>query len=282
MAVQPKYQSFTELKLVKATHGVITNARADHLDVMGPSEQDVALALLGSTPLQGKLFTCEQDYIKEFEMACTDRHSELVLINKDDVEAVTSQDLSGFSYIEHKENVALVLKLSSSLGIPREIALRGMWKAKRDPGAMTEVEMEFFGRRLCFVNGFAANDPESSECIWKLALNSHCSLEQKIMVISTRNDRPDRSRQLGEAIINWPHADAYVLIGNGVYQFYKITIGHGMDPTKLICAENYSVEKVFEEIVGQVKSSALIMGIGNIVGPGMELTKYFHNRRLVH
>ena len=37
MALQPALQSLCELKLVRATHGVITNVRADHLDVMGPN-----------------------------------------------------------------------------------------------------------------------------------------------------------------------------------------------------------------------------------------------------
>lgn len=50
MAVHPLLQSISELKMIRATHGVITNVRADHLDVMGPSERDVVEALLGTTP----------------------------------------------------------------------------------------------------------------------------------------------------------------------------------------------------------------------------------------
>ena len=47
MALQPELHWLSERKLVRATHGVITNARADHLDVMGPTAADVARAWPG-------------------------------------------------------------------------------------------------------------------------------------------------------------------------------------------------------------------------------------------
>lgn len=281
MAVQPRLQSLTELKFVRATHGVITNARADHLDVMGPSERDVTLALLGTVPAQGKLFTAEHDYSEEFEEVCRDRKSQLHVLATGDVEAVTDEDMSGFTYVEHRENVALVLKICASLDIPRDVALRGMWKAQRDPGAMSEYEIDFFGRRILFVNGFAANDPESSERIWRMALQAHQDFDRKIMVLSARADRPDRSKQLGEAIINWPQADTYVLMGSGVYVLFRTAVASGVDSSKFVYAEGMATSQIFEEIIGISGQSAMVMGVGNIVGPGMELVNYFRNRRIL-
>lgn len=131
-------QSLTELKFIRATHGVITNARADHLDVMGPSEKDVALALLGTVPSHGKLFTAERDYLEKFRDACNDRSTECVTVEPSDIDAVTADDMSPFSYVEHKENVALVLKVCASIGVPRDVALKGMWATPPDPGVMSE------------------------------------------------------------------------------------------------------------------------------------------------
>jgi poly-gamma-glutamate synthase PgsB/CapB len=68
MALQPYLQSMAERKLIKSTHGVITNARADHLDIMGPTEADVAMALAGMTPYGGKLFTGEQRHLDILKM----------------------------------------------------------------------------------------------------------------------------------------------------------------------------------------------------------------------
>jgi gamma-polyglutamate synthase len=60
MALHPHYQSLTELRMLRSAIGVITNARPDHLEVMGPTERDVALALAGSVPAGGDLFTAEE------------------------------------------------------------------------------------------------------------------------------------------------------------------------------------------------------------------------------
>ena len=44
MAVQPQYQWMAN-QMVKSHIGVITNVRPDHLDEMGPTEEDVARSL---------------------------------------------------------------------------------------------------------------------------------------------------------------------------------------------------------------------------------------------
>ena len=282
MALQPRLQSIVALKFVKATHGVITNARADHLDIMGPTEKDVVMALLGTVPTKTTLYTAEQDYLAEFQAICEDRKSTLCNLSTAEIETVTDEDLSGFSYTEHKENVALVLKVCQDLGIPREIALRGMWKAHPDPGAMSEYRVNFFGRKIFFINGFAANDPESSEQIWRMALEKYHHLHRKIMVINARDDRPDRSKQIGEALINWPPADRYLLIGTGGYVLFKKAVSSGVDSSRFVYGERMTVARVFEEIVGLAGKSALVMGIGNIGGPGLELVHHFRNRTELH
>lgn len=278
MALQPYLQSLTELKIVRATHGVITNARADHLDVMGPSEADVARALLGSCPQNGRLFTAEQDYLSAFEAVCADRNTQLIPVEPADIAEISGADMAGFSYVEHRENVALCLKICAALNIPREVALRGMWKAKPDPGVMSEYHLNFFGRRIVFVNGFAANDPESSARIWEMALNRHPDRDQRIMILNSRADRPDRSLQLGQALIHWPLADRYVLIGSGVYGLFRQAVDGGMDSGRFVYAEAMAPDRIFEEIVSISQRSALVMGIGNIGGPGLELVNFFRNR----
>jgi poly-gamma-glutamate synthase PgsB/CapB len=278
MALQPRLQSITELKFIRATHGVITNARADHLDVMGPSEKDVALALLGTAPHRGHLFTAEVDYLDGFKEVCRDRGTELHTLRSAEIETVSDDEMARFGYIEHKENVALVLKVCDHIGVPRDVALRGMWKAKPDPGVMSEYLVEFFGRRIVFFNGFAANDPESSERIWRIAAEKYPDLEHRIMLLNCRADRPDRSKQLGEAIIDWLPADRYMLIGTGAYVLFRSAVAKGVDSSKFVYAEGLGVERIFEEIVGISGKSALAMGIGNIGGPGLELVRLFRNR----
>jgi poly-gamma-glutamate synthase PgsB/CapB len=278
MALQPRLQSLSELTIVRATHGVITNVRADHLDVMGPTERDVALALLGTCPRQAVLFTAEQGYRAEFEAACGDRRTRLVALGRADFEAVSDAEMARFPYVEHKQNVALALAVAAELGVPREVALRGMLTAAPDVGALREYELDFFGRRIVVVNGFAANDPVSTEQIWNLTLERHPEVERRIMVVNCRFDRPDRSRQLGEAIPRWCPADRYLLVGSGTYVFARTAVAAGLRPGLLTPLEGMDRAGVFEEIVSACGRNSLVMGVGNIGGIGLELVRHFRNR----
>ncbi|TWT36924.1 Capsule biosynthesis protein CapB [Posidoniimonas corsicana] len=278
MALIPYLQFLSENKLVRATHGVITNAREDHLDVMGPGERDVALALLGMVPPGQKLFTAERDHIDLFQKVCDDRGAQLIAVTEEDVAAITPLDLAGFPYVEHAENVALSLRVCEDLGADRATALRGMWAAKPDTGAMVAHEMDFFGREIKFVNGFAANDPESTERIWKMALERYPDVKRRIAVFNCRVDRPDRSAQLGRVIAQWPQADYYVLIGTGTFMFAREAVKQGIDALKLVFLEDRKADEIFERVIELSAGSALVMGMANIGGVGLDVVRYFANR----
>src|SRR6185295_11895351 len=97
-------------------------------------------------------------------------------------------EMSGFSYVEHEENVALALEVCAELGVPRDVALTGMWRARPDPGAMIAIDVDFFGRHLVFVNGFAANDPESTERIWNICLDRYPDVQKRVAIFNCRAD----------------------------------------------------------------------------------------------
>jgi poly-gamma-glutamate synthase PgsB/CapB len=278
MALQPLLQSLSQLRLVRANYGVITNVRADHLDVMGPSEADVALALAGAIPVGGTLFTAAERHLEILQEAAADRGSRVIAVSEGEIEAVTDEELCQFPYLEHKANTALALRVCAELGVDRETALRGMWSALPDPGALTLHEIEFFGRRLVFANGLAANDPESTGRVWRTVLDLVPDVARRIALFNCRVDRPDRSRQLGEACVDWPPADHYVLMGTGTYIFARAAARCGLDVRKLVIADSREPSEVFELVLERSGSSALIMGMGNVHGGGEELARLFRNR----
>ena len=77
MALQPQYQSLTRASDDSLDpRRVITNARADHLDVMGPGPGRCRTGPWpGSTPYNAKLFTAERQRIDILRMAADDRGS---------------------------------------------------------------------------------------------------------------------------------------------------------------------------------------------------------------
>jgi poly-gamma-glutamate synthase PgsB/CapB len=278
MALQPHLQWLSESRFLQSTHGVITNARADHLDVMGPTEADVADALAGTTPIGAKLFTAERRRVDIFEKAARDRGTVLVAVGPGEIAAITDEEMGQFSYVEHKENVALSLRVCEDLGIDRETALRGMSKAPPDPGVMTISHIRFFGRDIYFVNAFAANDPESTEQLWNMAIQQFPEVEQRIAIFNCRADRPTRSEQLGRACVHWQPADHYLLIGSATYLFLKSAISEGMPLKSMIVMEHENESDIFEMILERMGRSALVVGMGNAKGQGLGLARFFRNR----
>ncbi|MCP1726860.1 poly-gamma-glutamate synthase PgsB/CapB [Natronospira proteinivora] len=280
MALQPQYQSLTELKMVRSTIGVITNARADHLEVMGPEEEDVALALAGSTPVKGELFTAERDLLPVFEHSTRDRGSDLHPVTLDEVEAIDEATLNRFRYSEHAENVALALKLCERLGVDRETALEGMVGLEPEPGAMRILHVRYFERDMIFVNAFAANDPQSTERIWEKMVSRHGQDRRRLVLINCRADRPHRSQQLAQAVPSWSAADRYILMGSGTLLFARMAVKAGLDPEKLIVAEQSSMVEITETILEQCNQKSLVVGVCNIHGGGEAVARFFQNRAM--
>ena len=281
MALHPTLQSLCELKFVQATHGVITNARADHLDVMGPTTADVAAAMAATTPVRGKLFTAERKYLDQFAQAAEDRGTELVPVDELAVAGVSAEDLDGFSYVAHAENVALALRVCAEFGIDKQTALYGMWAATPDPGVMRVLQPRFDSgathQRLAIINGFAANDPESTAHIWHMMLERYEQSQTRIAIINCRHDRKSRSVQLAEAVPQWQPADHYLLVGTGTDVFRRVATEHGIDPMSMTSLEDVSVVEIVEQIRRRAGDSAIVMGMGNTAGPGLKLFDYLEN-----
>jgi poly-gamma-glutamate synthase PgsB/CapB len=278
MALRPALQWLCEHKLVRATHGVLTNVRPDHLDVMGPHESDVARALCGMVPPGGQMYTAEVRWRGIVEMACADRGTTLLAVTPEESAGVDAAVLARFRYTEHPENVALALRVLHGLGVPRETALSGMANADADPGALMEYSLDFFGRKLVFVNGFAANDPVSTGKIWAEMAAKHAALGRRIAIFNCRDDRLDRSVQLGQAMVHWPAPDHIVLMGSGAYIFARAAVRAGLDASKLVFVGDAQPAETFEAVVGLVDEAGFIMGLGNIGGHGLGLVQYFRNR----
>ncbi|EQA43354.1 poly-gamma-glutamate synthase PgsB [Leptospira broomii serovar Hurstbridge str. 5399] len=280
MALDPQNQWISENRIVQATHMVITNIGEDHLEIMGPKKEDVALALGATIPPNRKLFTSEREFLHILKKICLDRGTELIASVLNETEVVTDEDLRGFSYYEHRENVNLALRVCDSIGVDRQTALRGMQKAIPDLGATAAYKMDFFGRQIYFVNGFAANDPASSKRVWELARLAFPEVQSKIAIVNCRPDRPDRSLQLGTEVGSWGEnsPNAYLIVGTGTHIFGKGALDAGVPASKLHFAEDVSEMEIFEMALALGSKTTLFVGIGNIGGLGLSLVRTFKNR----
>jgi len=280
MAVAPDLQPITELRLVQSTIGVITNVRADHLDVMGPDLESVAATLAQTLPVGGHAFTAEHTWAPVLEREARRRGTKL---HVEGDSGISEEALRGFSYIEHAENVSLALAVCSHLGVDRKTALHAMQRARPDPGVLRRYVVEIGAKRVEFVNAFAANDPDSTRKIWtRLGLDQPKAGVSRIVLANCRGDRLQRSGQIAELVGRDLPADRVVLTGEGTRLVALRAASFALDARRISDFGGLGAEQVFERVLGLVEDQAVIVGIGNVVGLGQEIVLHFRNRAVSH
>ena len=113
--------------------------------------------------------------------------------------------------------------------------------------------------------------------IWRLARQQHDACERVIACFNLRADRASRTSQLASTRF-WHDADKVALIGSGTYLFARCAARHGFETTRLVYAEDLPVDQVFESLVDHCGRSTLVVGMGNVAGIGLQLTRYCRNR----
>tara|TARA_Y100001970_G_scaffold143445_1_gene176278 strand:- start:18031 stop:19185 length:1155 start_codon:yes stop_codon:yes gene_type:complete len=259
MAVNPQYQWVSEHRIVKSTLGVITNVRPDHLDEMGTSNYEIALSLSNTIPFDSTIITAENNMIKPIKDVAKDRNSTLIVSSADDID---KQYINDFPFIEHPENIALALKVCTSLGINTEAALEGMRKTKPDPGALFIWNIKYGKNKCKFISGFAANDPSSTMMVWNLIKDRFSG--KSCIFLNTRNDRRYRTVQLISLVMKDIKPDLFIIRADNVM---GILDKYELNENSFKLFDMLSTpDQIVDEIIQLDKY--YVLGIGNIVGWG--------------
>ena len=267
MAVQPQYQWISEHQMVKSQIGVITNARPDHLDEMGPTEVDVVKSLCNSIPIEGTIVTAEEKYKDILQSVAKNNRSE-ILFSKE--KSVTDIELNKFNYIEHPQNIAIALDVCHKMGVSRDVALSGMHSVQPDLGAL--VVWRLLGKKgaLQFVNGMAANDPVSTLQIWKFVIDRYPTNSGTAVFFNSRDDRPLRTKQMLELTFEEIKPEYFIIRGDKIEPKVKRLIHHSPDTHVSIFPISESIENISKSIL-DLDDDILVFAIGNQVGAGQEI-----------
>lgn len=268
MALRPDLQLIESLNIIQPTAVVITNVRPDHLDIMGPTVQDIARAFIKTVPQNCHVFINENTLSDDSLAELHNKNAHIYTSRAVDISDVV---MSKFSYIEHKENVCLALRVCTHFGIDEKTALKGMHDMSPDPGALRRYVIKLDAKKITLVNAMAANDPESTYLIWQ-------SIDKKFpeinILINCRDDRIDRSFQFAKLIKDRLQADHYILTGSGTdilaRKIYKC-----VDRSNILDLGHKNPVQVFRDIARFVGNKSLIFAIGNTVGYGEEMMTYF-------
>lgn len=266
MALRPDLQYSEAARIVKPNAVVVTNVRADHLDVMGPSVKEVGQYILSSVPHNAMLFLGDGAIITG--------HEPLVAAKEDrvrvaDETSVADGDMRGFAYIEHRSNVALALEVCRHHGVNDREALKAMQNANPDPGVLRRHVVRLGEKRVTIVNAMAANDPDSTFVIWQMIDKDFSEIN---ILVNCRDDRIDRSFQMADLIRDRLQADRYILTGRATGVLAR-KLNRIVERLKIVDLGDRNAAEVARAITGCVADSSLIFAMGNTVGYGEELMK---------
>jgi poly-gamma-glutamate synthase PgsB/CapB len=284
MAVRPESQLLMRSQLVRPTITVITNARVDHVEEMGPAIEDTEAALAFSIPPDGTLVTADARFAGA-EGVISARSARGAQITQGtqsarrvvvaDASEISDELLGRFSYPAFPENVSIALAVAAELGIDRETALRGMISAAPDIGVLRLFALDSPDYSLIFINGFSANDMLSTEMVWHEASKR---LPADLPLVVLYNNRADREYRIAE-FLEMPgrikNIDLLVSMGDHGDKVARAFRGRGIETMTSKAGTDFDI--LFGEIAARVGKSFLLFGVGNFYGKGRAMVDYCMN-----
>jgi len=269
MAVNPEYQSTFQKKYVQSNITIITNIIEDHLDVMGPTLDQVAEAFSETIPRNGILIMAPNPYEEYFRKKAKKKKTKVLIADPDQV---IQKDLDRFSYMMFPENVAIGYVFADLWGIKRSAALKSMVYAPVDPGALVVKRFGSAKDPNYFFNGFSANDATSTKSIWERIQMEYPQLRRKVIVMNCRDDRVDRTIQFAKEVLPDFAVDQLIVTGKTVRPIVTAFENQEIPAGELINLENKKPEELIR-ILTEIPGNAMIYGIGNIHGGGEEIVE---------
>nr|MBQ6242606.1 poly-gamma-glutamate synthase PgsB [Lachnospiraceae bacterium] len=254
MALQPEYQRVSARDMLHCDVGVITNARLDHMDVMGDTREEILDCLMEILPAKGLIVTAERDFPEILETRAKKLDSRLLITDEN-----TLGDLPGAAELDFPENVALALGVCESLGVERKAAFEGIRGFVRDPYALSVHE----GENTVFVNALSANDVSSTQMIYDRTRGPED--EELVILINNRGDRPARAKDMARLVKVMQPRRVWML-------------GDNQEALGKLCekaAPQAEVRgfRVAEEIPFASETPRLILAVGNIKNEGIRLVE---------
>ncbi|CCQ09376.1 hypothetical protein PALB_2170 [Pseudoalteromonas luteoviolacea B = ATCC 29581] len=223
MGLNPRYVRILR-RWMRDNFTTITNAYPDHEDILGPRGIDVAKEMSAFIGEQTQVFTSEQTMMPILDADAKSKGSSLIQVHWGDGFQITKEIRALYPYEEHPDNIALVCKMASYIGIRKDIVFKET--AKRiipDVGVLQVFGPETVGDvQQSFINGMSANERLATIENWRrleLATKANDPNTQIVALINNRNDRVARSRVFADIVANDLSFDHIVIVGTNVDGF---------------------------------------------------------------
>lgn len=285
MSVREECLSTESKLLIRPNVLVVTNVRFDHIDLMGETREKIAACMASAFPRKGIVIVPEEEALPVFIELAAKLGTKLILFRKNRTNPADRQ--TGLAGISAK-NAGLAAEVARVIGVDEAAARRGMSGARPDFGSLRAWDAPGggAGRALTFVNSFAANDPDSTrEVLSGILTDPNFSGRTLIGLLNLRWDRGDRTLQWSRAFEDgaFDMFGRVALIGGQARAFVRRMrrTPAGRDGRFLVLGER-SPEQVFRRLAAVASGPALVVGIGNIGGPGVAIVEHWERTGMPH
>ncbi len=268
MSIRPESLAAELRRILVPTLVAITNVRADHVaDLAEP-----ARAFAHAVPRTACVL---------FPDASKEDLSAALAARGVTAEAVPELGRSGVGdepYLEWPDNVSLALAVCERAGVARDVALRGMRSVRPDVGALAAWRVSDGETTWTAVNGFAANDPQSTLAALSRSLSTWKPPGACVIgLLNLRRDRGDRTAQWFALLREDPQLfDRLVLLGDVPWcSARRLRAIYG---NRAIALGSRRAEDVMRAIRDLEWGGGFLFGFGNIGGLGMELVRLWQER----
>lgn len=278
MSIRPENHFIESQKILKPHILVITNVRLDHTDAMGENKDDIAAVFALNIAKKSTVFIPEKEYRPVFREAVKNAAGELICV-KEGLPVIVEPGLKKPLFTG---NIELVYALCRHLNIKEAHIIKGLKNVKYDPGEFKVWKRTYpeTGKTCYFINGFAANDPESTyTLISEINRAFPFTIGKLTGLINLRVDRADRTLQWIDALKNggFAHFERVYVTG-----CHAGIMRRKLGKQSVYVLKHKEPGKIMAEIlhnppVGtRIENEWVLFGFGNIRGTGMKIVNYWN------
>jgi poly-gamma-glutamate synthase PgsB/CapB len=270
MSIRPESHFVESQQILKPDIVLVTNVRRDHTEAMGETETEIASVLRLDLPSAASVYVPE-----EFRSLLDPPSPRVKSARISSVRQGCSDPLrSTFKapqMTEFTENLDLVASVARDLGVPDDIASRGIENARQDIGKFKVWTYRIGEKRIFLVNAFAANDPDSTMKIYEKTRQALAAAPGLFTgLLNLRYDRPDRSVQWIEALQEKApsHFKSLYVVGGHSHVVRRKVKSASILPYS-------SPDEITNVIAESMEEDGILFGFGNIGGAGRALVEHW-------
>ncbi len=272
MSIHPENHFVESQQILQPQIVVITNIRCDHTEAMGKTPEEIAAVFCLDIPEKATVFVPERESRPLFEASVKNAGGTMVRVPAGFSSSlrILAPELTAS---EFTDNLDLVCALAEHLGIEESTIRSGILKSSQDIGKLRAWKYQSVETaKACYVvNGFAANDPESSLQVVRVVKDRLPAAEgQWVGLLSLRADRADRTVQWIEALRGGMF---------GCMSRIYVTGGHAGIVVRTVQSARYlhsgKPRDMMSTIMAESDDQSVIVGLGNMKGAGELLVNFW-------